>query len=714
MVPGQSPPPPALPELRQDLTIEAGAPGAGGEQTWLIVDSAQHRYVQIDAIAYQMLSCWQLGVAYAAFAGDVSRRFHLPVSEDDVARFVRFAADNNLTVEPLDGGWKHYAATASKAEHGWFMWAVHNYLYVKLPLFRPEQALRKLLPLVEPLYSRGFAVAVAVTGLTGLYLVSRHWTEFWATFQHSFSLQGAAVFGLALILVKSAHELGHAFTALRFGCRVPSMGVCFLVMFPVLYTDVTDAWRLQDRSQRLKIGAAGVAVELALACIATFLWAFLPEGILKSLAFSIATTGWILSLMVNLNPLMRFDGYYLFTDWLGVDNLQSRAFAFGRWRMREVLFAPMVPPPERLSARTTNTLIAYAWTIWIYRFVLFTGIAVLVYHMAFKVLGIILFLVEIIYFVLWPIASEVCDWWTERRVLGVTRRAMVTGVVAVLAAVAALVPWSTGITLPAILEASELARVFSERPGVIEQVRVKVGEKVAAGDVLAIMSSRESEHRLAVVKKKITLTKMRLARRSSDGEDRTQSLILESEMQSLNSELDGANKELAEYVILAPQSGTIVELNGDVHPGRTIGRSELVALIKGDGLLTVRGYVAEEHVHRLQPNATGEFISELPGMGRVPVTLREIASSGAASIDTLELASAYGGTIAVRPHSGSRNERRMVPVSAQYLMTLAPSADTLTPPYSVRGVVELTGDAQSLAMRAWRQVAAVMVRESGF
>jgi putative peptide zinc metalloprotease protein len=259
-------------------------------------------------------------------------------------------------------------------------------------------------------------------GVAGLYLVSRQWDVFSSTFQHFFSLEGAATYAVALVVVKSAHELGHAFTAVRYGCRVPSMGICFLVMFPVLYTDVTDAWRLKSRKERLLIGGAGVTVELMLACLATFAWPFLAEGPVKSLAFSIATVGWVLSLAINLNPLMRFDGYYLFADALGIDNLQPRAFALGRWRMREMLFGSGVQPPERLDAKLTRILVGFAWAVWIYRLILFTGIAVLVYYMTFKILGLILFAVEIIYFIAKPIAGELAYWWRERGSLAAAPR----------------------------------------------------------------------------------------------------------------------------------------------------------------------------------------------------------------------------------------------------------------------------------------------------
>src|SRR5690606_32070695 len=142
---------------------------------------------------------------------------------------------------------------------------------------------------------------------------------------------------------------------------------------------------------------------------------FLPDGIFKSAAFILATTSWVLSLVINLNPFMRFDGYYILSDLLGVKNLQQRSFALGKWKLRETLFRLNLPPPEVLDKSLISKLVIYAWGVWIYRFFLFLGIALLVYHFFFKVLGIILFIVEILWFIVLPIAKELSWWWDLRK-----------------------------------------------------------------------------------------------------------------------------------------------------------------------------------------------------------------------------------------------------------------------------------------------------------
>ena len=702
-----------LPELRQELRLEQGAPGPSGQPTWLIVDPIQHRYIQVDDASYELLSYWQPGATFEALCQAMAGEFGRSVRDDDLAAFVKFLEDNHLTAEPSSDGWRSYAAAAQRAEHSWFMWLIHNYLFVKIPLFKPEAALRRYLPCVLPLYTRTFFVIVGSIGAAGLYLVSRQWDVFSSTFQHFFSLEGALTYAVALVVVKSAHELGHAFTAVRYGCRVPSMGICFLVMFPVLYTDVTDAWRLKSRKERLLIGGAGVTVELTLACLATFAWPFLAEGPLKSLAFSIATVGWVLSLVINLNPLMRFDGYYLFADALGIDNLQPRAFALGRWRMRELLFGLGDRPPEHFDAKTTRIMIGFAWAVWIYRLILFTGIALLVYHMTFKILGLILFAVEIIYFIAKPIAGELAYWWRERGSLAATPRTKITAALFVILLLAAAVPWSTRVYVPAILEAADLAHIYPQRAGLVKEVRVKPGDTVQAGDIIAVLASPEIDLQILVTRRRIALVTMRLARRSSDDEDRSRSLVMEREIISLKSTLAGLIREADELVIRSPSDGVVAELNFELHAGRAIGRSEFVALVKGRGSLVARGYLAERDIMRVQAGTRGRFIADLPGMAALSVTLKDIAQSGARAIELPELASAHGGAIAVRPHQGEKGYTRLVPVEAQYLAVMSTDAKVPAPMYAIRGVVQLDGETQSFISRAWRQAASVLVRESG-
>ncbi len=709
VIPSAPPPPPPLPRLRQDLAVSPGAPSPSGAPAWVIHDPLQHRFIQIDAAARDLLALWPEARDAASLAALMQARTGARITTEEIAAFAHFLHGSDLTVEPARGGWRAYADRVKENTHGWLSQLMHNYLFFRIPLVRPEPFLRATLPLVAPLYTRAAAIVVALLGLVGLYLTSRQWDAFVATFQHGFTLEGAILFAIALFSIKILHELGHAYTAVRHGCRVPTLGLAVMMLAPLLYTDVSGAWALPDRKKRLAIDGAGIVVELAVAALATLLWAFLPDGILRSIAFTLATAGWILSLAINLNPFMRFDGYYLLSEWIGVENLQSRAFALGRWKMREILLGLGAPIPERFPPAQQRFLIAYAWGVWLYRLILFTGIALLVYIFAFKALGIILFLIEIIYFILWPIAAELNHWRRHMPMLLRSPRTAVTA--AILCGLIALVvyPWSATVRVPAVLELAETQNVFSKKAAEISRIHVQQGDFVAAGDPLVELTSPELIQAISIAKTKLDLTRLRLARRAADDIDREASLELERERLTLETKLQGLQKERGELTIKAPIGGRVLELNPALQHGRWISAKESLALI-GDGpRQTAKGYVREADLWRIGKGTTGRFIPEGVQRGTAALAVSDIAVRGAAAIDVPDLASLHGGEIAVQTAPGNR----MAPVIGQYLVWFSVEGESPPAETTVRGVVHLVGARESLLASFWRQALKVLIRESG-
>lgn len=283
-----------------------------------------------------------------------------------------------------------------------------------------------------------------------------------------------------MLVSKLAHELGHGLTAKRFGCKVPTVGVAFMVLWPVLYTDTADAWKLRSRRQRLAIGVAGMAPELSLAAAATLVWSFLPDGPLRSAAFVMATSTWLLTLAVNLNPFMRFDGYMLLSDLWDVPNLQERSFALARWRIREALFGFGDPMPELMPDGRRRRLILYAVGTWVYRLFLFLGIALLVYHIFFKLLGLFLFAIEIWWFILRPVVTELKSWAGRRGDLRLNRRTAVTFAAGVLALAGLFVPWRTQVAAPALVQPATQATLYAPAPARVTELAVREGDRVDA------------------------------------------------------------------------------------------------------------------------------------------------------------------------------------------------------------------------------------------
>ncbi|WP_313197754.1 biotin/lipoyl-binding protein [Rhizobium sp.] len=701
-----------LPVLREDLQIMRVGASYSGAPTWVVFDPIRNRFFRITYEMFQLLSLWNVSRTVGNLLRTVNARLAERLSVDDLGTVVRMLEHNLLLVEPTRGAWR---ALHQKAQprHSWFMRLIHNYLFFKIPLVRPEPFIRATWPYVAFLFSRVFWWLSAIVGLIGVYLVSRQWDSFIGTFPFVFSLEGAAISILSVIFIKCLHELGHAYVAHRFGCRIPTMGIAFMVMMPLLYTDVSDAWKLKSRWQRLRIDSAGMLVELTVAAYALLAWAFVPDGPLRSAIFVLAATGVVLSLLVNLNPFMRFDGYYILADMLGVENLQPRSFRHMRWRLREFLFKPGYAAPEAFPPRLDVILTAYAIATAIYRLVLYLGIAVLVYHFTIKLVGILLFVVEIGFFIIRPVVMEVKEWWAMRSDIVKTRRTYVTLSILGLLLVLAFLPLSTRVTAPAVIYPEQFVRLYPQEPGRVEKLDISSGQAVKAGDILFVIDAPQIREELRIANVEIELARSRLARVGANADDLAQRSIIESELGSSLARKTGLEERKASLIVRAPFDGMITEINPEILVGQWVGRNEQIAFLSAGNGSVARGYVAGNDSSRLSVNAAGWFIPDDLSQPRLPVTLAAIAEAGAREIDLPQLSSQHHGAIAV--HVATEDKRqRLVPVSAQYAVVARIGDVAFLPGRSVQGVMLLDGTGVSFAERAWRRVLMVLFREAGF
>ncbi|MBS0172304.1 MAG: HlyD family efflux transporter periplasmic adaptor subunit [Nitrospira sp.] len=698
-----------LPPLRKNLQFLRGAPSPEGVPTWTIVDPVRNKYFQIEWQVYQLLERWSAGTIESlvqVIARDTTSRLRV----EDVEDFVRFLYANNLTEQSASGQTKDYVEQQAARQEAWWQWLLHHYLFIKIPLLRPDAWLRTTLPLVAPLYTVAAAWVFIAMACAGLFLVSRQWDTFLSTFLHFFNWRGAVMYGAVLCAVKGVHELGHAYTATRFGCRVATVGVAFMVMMPVLYSDVSDAYRLTDKRKRLAVAAAGVVAELGLAAVATLLWVFLPEGTLRSLAFVVATSSWIMSLSVNLNPLMRFDGYYLLADGLGVPNLQDRAFVFGQWRLREWLFAPGAAPPEAAGAARRNMLIAYAWAVWCYRIVLFTGIAIMVYHYFFKLLGIALFLVEMLFFICLPIWRELVVWWSRRSFYASTRRFAFTMTCLGAVVMLVLIPWEGRISIPAVLQSATYATVYPPAPGRIVSVRTAIGQVVREGDALLVMETPELEKAAKAAGIKVEQLELRIQRQAGNADDRAQASVIREALSAKQAELDGVVERQQDFVLRAPIAGVVAERAESLYPGRWIGTDVPVAYLVDPVQAHLIALVSVEDVRFLTPGQVAQFIPHDLTRGTRQVRVLSIRDLDEQDVAVPYFASIYGGEIPVRKDARGRlqAEQSVYRVEFEVMDHDEPLHQAVT------GHAVMMGQPRSLAGRMWDRVAAVMIRESGF
>ncbi|WP_442484116.1 efflux RND transporter periplasmic adaptor subunit [Aeoliella sp. SH292] len=222
-------------------------------------------------------------------------------------------------------------------------WSWAELLALRLPGFDPDRMLDHLLPLARVLFHPMSLVVAACVVLGALGLVVSHGEEFvdrLPALDVLMAPQNWLLLALVVAVVKVLHELGHAMVAKYLGAEVHEMGVLLLVFVPTLYCDVTDIWSLASKWRRMAVSAAGMGVELVLASLATFVWWFSEPGLVNLLALNTMIVASIGTVLVNANPLMRYDGYYLLADLCEVPNLWQRSRDAVRSRVARLFFRP--------------------------------------------------------------------------------------------------------------------------------------------------------------------------------------------------------------------------------------------------------------------------------------------------------------------------------------------------------------------------------------
>jgi len=723
-----------LPPLRQDLRLLPAENDEYGAPCWIIHDPVRNRYFRIGYAAFEMLRRWSLGKA-SLLLDRIRQETVLTPDQADIRSLITFLHGSGLLMRVGAEVVAEFSRIANAGKPPFWKWLIHNYLFVRVPLFRPDRFLAQTQWLADFFASNFVKWLVLAIGVIGIVMTIRQWDAFLATFMGFANFQGVVWMAVTLTAVKILHEMGHAYTARRYGCRVPTMGVAFLVMYPVLYTDTSDAWRLTKRSEKLRVAAAGIRVELMLALVATFLWHVVPSGPARSAVFLMASATWITTLLINLSPLMRFDGYYLLSDYLRIPNLQNRAFAMTKWSLRQFLFALNVPPPEPASAHRRRVLIAYSVAVWIYRFFLFLGIALVVYHLFFKVLGIVLFGVEILWFILLPIINEIRMWWKMRNhahwtVPNITLLVLLIAGIAIL-----VVPWRTTISASAQLQAAGEAEIISPGSGVIEEVLVREGDEVKAGDVLLRMQSPELTSKRRSMALQLREAEITLAQARSSNEFQEDVASRMQEVLRFRASLSALEARQAQLVVRAPFDGVVRDINDIVHRQSWIGsRKNLMRIVDQNGTHRLIGYVLQGDVMRLPPTASARFYPDQITRPVLDVQIDRVDRFNSPTLEAPALSSTNGGPLAARPD----NNGGFVPVDAVYRVSgyvvappetaseTATSADVPLRDNKVRGnkdgkletilrgTLEIDAPARSLAVQMYQAVAAAVIREMSF
>lgn len=367
-------------------------------------------------------------------------------------------------------------------------------LFIRIPLFDPNRLLDRLMPLVNPLISKvGLAIWLVVVVL-GIKTVLGNGQALMDQSEGILAPGRLALLYLCFIVVKILHEAGHGFLTKKFGGEVHTAGIMLMVFNPIPYIDATAAWAFRERWKRVLVGTGGVGVEVFLASIAAFVWAATEDGLYNAIAYNVMFVASVSTLLLNINPLMRFDGYYILSDLTDTPNLNQRSNRqFLSFFERHLLGNRDAEGPAE-SRNEAFWLSVFAVAGWGYRLFIFTVILWFVADQFFG-LGFIAAIVGIVTFIIVPIVRLILFLIYEPRIEEVRGRAQAVSAVIALALVLflTLIPLPDAFRARGVVQASPYRQVFAESPGYIGPSILPSMQWVDVGDTLFSGSNREAE-----------------------------------------------------------------------------------------------------------------------------------------------------------------------------------------------------------------------------
>lgn len=376
-----------------------------------------------------------------------------------------------------------------------------NLMFARIPVFDPDALLKRLMPLIRLLYSPiGALLWLVVVGAAAKVALD-HVTALKDQSQGVLDPANIFLLYVGLVVTKTVHEFGHAFACRRFGGEVHTVGIMFMIFTPMPYVDATSSWLFRSRWQRILVGCAGMIQELFLAAIATFVWANTGQGTLHNLAYNMMFICSVSTLLFNINPLMRFDGYYILSDLLDIPNLYSQSTRQLIYLIERYGFGRKKAESPAHSRKEAFWLTVFGATGHVYRVFVFSAILLFMAD-RFLILGIIMAVVCLVSWIVVPLIKLVRYLAASPNLERNRARAIAvcSGAAAALVVLLGVVPFPNHFRAPGILQAVEHTIVVNEADGYLDKILAPTGAQVSRGQPLLQMTDRQLDFELAGVR----------------------------------------------------------------------------------------------------------------------------------------------------------------------------------------------------------------------
>ncbi|GAB3096910.1 hypothetical protein G8770_12275 [Aestuariicella hydrocarbonica] len=584
---------------------------------------------------------------------------------------------------------------------------LYSPLSVQIPLWDPTRFLDRFCPLVDRLMGKWLLALYLLVTLTGLVVAAQHFEALTANAaDRILAAENLFLLWFLYPLVKIIHELGHAVIVRRYGGQVHEVGVMFLVFFPMPYVNASESAAFSSKYQRMTVAAAGLIVELFIAAVAVILWSMASEGMVKSMLYNVAFMAGVSTLLFNGNPLLKFDAYYVLSDYLEIPNLAKKSVSYWGYLVKRYVFRFRELEDPAQDLRERYWLFFYNLFSFVYRVVISISIILFIGSQYF-VVGVMLGIWTLVSSWVIPFVKTVSKPFTEPQFAyqGLNPKWVM--------AVLALMCWGLLFKLPlpysytaaGVSWTEPHERLYAGESGFVERIQLPADGQVLAGQELIILTNYELLDRLASVKAQLQEARSRVR---SAYQDRARSSLGQAEVTRFQDELADIESALLQTSVQARTNGRMVVQDPQTLPHRYLKRGEIIGyVLHPERPLTVRVAVAETAAERVLGQVQG--VSLRPASDRseeIPATLAAVVPRVSKEIPSPVLSTQGGGEIILDPSS----DQALQSLENYVLIEVEAAGLPMTRVFE-RFYVRFDLPSEPLAKRLYRQLRQVFIEE---
>ncbi|TXT25572.1 MAG: M50 family peptidase [Gallionellaceae bacterium] len=534
----------------------------------------------------------------------------------------------------------------------WKQWLL-NPMSLKFPLWNPDAFLEYLNRHFSWVFGKTGAALWLAAILPAAILAVQHWRELTENLpDRTLSPQNLLLLALLFPAIKLLHELGHGLAAKAWGGSVHEMGVMFLVFAPLPYVNTSSASAFHSKYRRAIVGAAGMLVETFLAALAIYVWLLVEPGLVRAIAFNVILIAGVSTLIVNGNPLLRFDGYFMLCDLIEMPNLAQRGQKYYRYLADRYLFRSRDTEPPQESPAEKRWLAFYTVASWVYRVLVVISIILFIAG-EFFIFGVLIALwgaFTLFALPVWKAVKHVLESPTLHRNRAHAVRVSLSLLACTILA-AGVIPMPLRTQAEGVVWLPDQALLRAGESGYFSRWLATTGSRVERGTPLLLMEDPQLSAELESAQGRLAEAQARY--NAEQFANPAQAEVLREKLEYEKQTVRRISERHARLLLRSESEGILTVPNPQDMDGQYFKKGDLLGYVLEHQQLIARVAVQQDNIDLVRTKLNGvdlRFSDDI--RATYPVSVLRETPGGVDELPTAALGPAGGGLIPVDPKDG--------------------------------------------------------------